>query len=159
MKISLWSSGKNIENFSYEKVNEKWKFRKNYKRFSYKKVWVCLLGICDFAEVPAIFRGTIRLLRSVDFCHEGSAISKILSDSLLWGVRTLMQMPSPGVNSPFRVYKSLFEPGLLCGIWGCSRVQDNRGLLGTQKTLVKDRLCRIPLRETALDGIRGRRRR
>ena len=103
MKISLWSSGKNIENLSYEKVNEKWKFRKNYKRFSYKKVWVCLAVICDFAECPAIFRGTIRLLRSVDFCHEGSAISKILSDSLLWGVRTLMQMPSPGVNSPFRV--------------------------------------------------------
>ena len=133
MKISLWGSGKNIENLSYEKVNEQWKFRKNYKRFSYKKVWVCSGLICEFGDCPAIFRGTIRLSRSVDFFQEGSAISKILSDSLLWGVRTLMQMPSPGVNSPFRVYKSLFEPGLLCGIWGCSRVQDNRGLLGTQK--------------------------
>ena len=32
MKISLWSSGKNIENFSYEKVNEKWKFRKKLQK-------------------------------------------------------------------------------------------------------------------------------
>ena len=119
--------------FPMKKSMKNENFAKNYKRFSYKKVWVCLWLICQFGDCPAIFRGTIRLSRSVDFFQEGSAISKILSDSLLWGVRTLMQMPSPGVNSPFRVYKSLFEPGLLCGIWGCSRVQDNRGLLGTQK--------------------------
>ena len=32
MKISLCSSGKNFENVSYEKVNEKWKFRKKVQK-------------------------------------------------------------------------------------------------------------------------------
>ena len=78
-------------------------FAKNYKRFSYKKSVSLPVRNPYFGEGAPIFRGTMRLLGDVDFCHEGSAISKILSDSLLWGVRTLLQMPSPGVNSPFRV--------------------------------------------------------
>ena len=99
-----------------KKSMKKENFVKKYKRFSYKKS-VSLPGRNPyFGECTPIFRGTMRLLADVDFYQEGSALSKILSNSLLWGVRTLMQMPSPGVNSPFRVYKSLFEPGLLCGI-------------------------------------------
>ena len=126
MNISLVSLKKKSKNFPMKKS------MKN-ENFACESGFEAMGGMCEFGGGAPIFRGTMRLLRNVDFFQEGIMISKILSESHLWGVRTPMQMHSPAVYSLLLVYKSFFELGLFSCVWGYSRVQENRGLLGTQK--------------------------